>query len=107
MPATHNDHPTTAASPTLYLAFELGWTSWKLAFTDAPARPPPLVTIPARDLDALQRQISRAHRGQPPRPPRQERRPRRGQAPGDAPAAPRRRMRPLGRRPRAQPRGRG
>ena len=57
MSATHDLHPTTDASNTLYLAFELGWTSWNLAFTTATAQKPRLRTITARDLDALQREI--------------------------------------------------
>ena len=57
MSATHDCHPTTTGSNTLYFAFELGWTSWNLAFTTAMAQKPRLRTIPARDLDALQREI--------------------------------------------------
>ena len=67
-------HPTTAGSNTLYLAFELGWTSWNLAFTTAMAQKPRLRTIPARDLDALQREILRAKQ--------------RFALPGDAPSSP-------------------
>jgi transposase len=44
------------------LAFELGWTSWGLAFSTAPARPPRRVSIPARDLASLRREIDRARR---------------------------------------------
>ena len=33
MSATHGTDSTTAASPVLYLAFELSSISWKLAFT--------------------------------------------------------------------------
>ncbi|QDV36177.1 IS110 family RNA-guided transposase [Tautonia plasticadhaerens] len=62
MPATHDRDHSTASTPTLYLAFELGWTTWKLAFADAPARAPRQVTIPARDTDALRREIARARR---------------------------------------------
>ena len=57
MSATHDLHPTTTGSNTLYLAFDLGWSSWTLAFTTAMAQKPRLRTIPARDLDALQREI--------------------------------------------------
>jgi transposase len=60
MPATHVPDPTPHASPKLYLAFELGWTSWNLAFSTAMAQKPRLRTIPARDLDGLQREIRRA-----------------------------------------------
>lgn len=66
MSATHDRHPTTTPTSTLHLAFELGWTTWKLAFTTATAtataRRPRLVTIPARDLEALEREITRARR---------------------------------------------
>ena len=60
MSATHDLILPRTASTTLYLAFELGWTSWNLAFTTAMAQKPRLRTIPARDLDALQREIHRA-----------------------------------------------
>jgi transposase len=60
MSATHDQNSTPAAPTKLYLAFELGWTSWNLAFTAAMAQKPRLRTIPARDLDGLQREISRA-----------------------------------------------
>ena len=60
MSATHVSHPTAPASTTLYLAFELGWTSWSLAFTTGMAQKPRLRTIPARDLEALRREIQRA-----------------------------------------------
>lgn len=60
MSATHVSHPTPTAIPTLYLAFELGWTSWNLAFSTGMAQKPRLRAIPARDLEALQREISRA-----------------------------------------------
>src|SRR6516165_521570 len=46
--------------PTLYLAFELGWNDWKLAFATAPADNPRLVSIRARDLNALQLEIAKA-----------------------------------------------
>ncbi len=57
MSATHDLHPTTTASNTLFLAFDLGWTSLNLAFTTAMAQKPRLRTIPARDLEGLQREI--------------------------------------------------
>jgi transposase len=60
MPATHVSHPTPTNAPTLYLAFELGWTTWNLAFTTGMARKPRLRTIRARDLDALRLEIQRA-----------------------------------------------
>jgi transposase len=60
MSATHVHDSTPQDSPKLYLAFELGWTSWNLAFTTAMAQKPRLRTIRARDLDGLQREIRRA-----------------------------------------------
>jgi len=62
MSATHDHDRTTSAAAPLYLAFELGWTSWGLAFSTAPAQPPRRVTIPARDLASLHREIDRARR---------------------------------------------
>src|SRR3954452_8305616 len=60
MSATHDPDRTTSAPAPLYLAFELGWTSWGLAFSTAPAQPPRRVTIPARDTGALRREVDRA-----------------------------------------------
>jgi transposase len=60
MSATHDPDRTTTTAAPLYLAFELGWTSWGLAFSTAPALPPRRVTIPARDLGSLGREIDRA-----------------------------------------------
>jgi transposase len=60
MSATHDHDRITSAAAPLYLAFELGWTSWGLAFSTAPALPPRRVTIPARDLGSLRREIDRA-----------------------------------------------
>jgi hypothetical protein len=48
MSATHDQNRTTATT-TLYLAFELGWNSWGLAFSTAPAQPPRRVAIPAQN----------------------------------------------------------
>ena len=59
MSATHNHDSTPTASIKLYLGFDLGWTSWNLAFTTDMAQKPRLRTIPARDLDANQREIQR------------------------------------------------
>src|SRR6516162_877831 len=62
MSATHGTDSTTATAPVLYLAFELGWTSWKLAFTVGAGQKPRLRSIPARDTDALMREIPAARR---------------------------------------------
>ncbi len=44
----------------LHLAFELGWTKWKLAFSTGPAQKPRLRGIKARDLAALRVEIAKA-----------------------------------------------
>jgi transposase len=46
----------------LYLAFDLGRSEWKLAFSTAPAEAPRLRTIAAGDLAALQRELDLARR---------------------------------------------
>jgi transposase len=60
--------PDGAMVPTLYLAFELGNTEWKLGLTAAVDRPVLMRTVAARDLAALEREIARAkvHFGLPP-----------------------------------------
>jgi transposase len=60
MTATPQIDPTTSADPVLYLALELGWNSWKLAFTTGLGQSPRLRAIPARDLTALAGEIARA-----------------------------------------------
>jgi transposase len=62
MSATHEFDRSTAARAPLYLAFELGWDAWGLAFATASAQPPRRVSIRARSLDALDREIRRAKR---------------------------------------------
>jgi transposase len=44
----------------LHLAFELGWTHWKLAFTIGHGQKPRQRTIEARDLVALEQEIAKA-----------------------------------------------
>lgn len=51
---------SSAAEPVLYLAFELAETTWKLAATVGLGQRPRLRTIPARDLDALEHELTRA-----------------------------------------------
>lgn len=67
MAATRETHcnrtgTTGNGRPVLFLAFELGWSEWKLAFTIGPAQKPRLRTIVARDLAALEREIAAAKR---------------------------------------------
>jgi len=45
---------------TLYLAFDLGWTEWSLAFATAPADQPRLRQVGARNLTELLKEISKA-----------------------------------------------
>lgn len=59
MTATHTTH-ATAPAVRLHLAFELGWTEWKLAFTSGHGQAPRLRTIRARDLEVLATEIARA-----------------------------------------------
>ena len=48
--------------PALYLAFELGWSEWKLAFASAPADAPRLRTVAARNTEAVLQEIAKAKR---------------------------------------------
>lgn len=49
-------------SPRLYLALELGWDSWKVAFTAGVGQPPRLRQVPGRDWMTLLREIAAAKR---------------------------------------------
>ncbi len=49
--------PTLPEPPALYLALELSTRSWKLAFSTGHGQQPRLHNVPARDLDALIREI--------------------------------------------------
>src|SRR3990172_8052379 len=51
---------STVSTPVLHLAFELGQARWKLGFTTGLGQRPRERTIAARDLEALEREISRA-----------------------------------------------
>ncbi len=59
MTATHNSKITTKTD-VLYLAFELGESDWKLAFTVGVGQKPRLRSMPARDLPRLQEEIAKA-----------------------------------------------
>lgn len=61
MTATRNCKVTTQ-SEVLYLAFELGETDWKLAFTVGVGQKPRLRSMPARDLPRLQEEIMKARK---------------------------------------------
>jgi transposase len=49
-----------AIVPTLYVAFDLGGSSWKLAATTGPGQAPRLRTVPARALDRTLGELARA-----------------------------------------------
>ena len=59
MTATHDSKITTQTG-VLYLAFELGETEWKLAFTIGMGQKPRLRSMPARDLPRLHDEIVKA-----------------------------------------------
>jgi transposase len=60
MSATHATDSTIPTAPVLYLAFELGWTTWKLAFTIGAGQPPRIRSIPARNIVSVMLEIKRA-----------------------------------------------
>lgn len=57
---TTRDVQSTNNGTRLYLAFDLGWTEWKLAFTTGHAQAPRLRSLRARDLVGVLREIQRA-----------------------------------------------
>jgi transposase len=59
MTATRTNNGTTRTE-SLYVAFELGWTEWKLAFTTCQAEKPRLRKLAARDLPGLEQEIAKA-----------------------------------------------
>ena len=61
--ATRPAQYTGAATPDLYLTFDLGIEEWKLGFTTEPGATPRTRVIPARDLDRLTGEITAAKRG--------------------------------------------
>jgi hypothetical protein len=60
MSATHALDSTPPRTRTLYLAFELGWTTWNLGFNTGMGRKPRLRSMPARNLALLHMEIQRA-----------------------------------------------
>ena len=54
--------PTLPEPPALYLALELSNRSWKLAFSTGHGQKPRFRNVPARDLDALIREIALARK---------------------------------------------
>lgn len=57
---TTRENQSSNTAIRLYLAFDLGWSEWKLAFTIGHGQSPRLRTIRARDLESLLREIARA-----------------------------------------------
>src|SRR5262245_13200936 len=66
MPANLRPHSSrgviTSEQPVLYVALELGWNSWKLAFAAGPGPAPRRREMPARDVTALAEEIAAAKR---------------------------------------------
>ena len=66
MPANLRPHSSlrlvTNEQPVLYLAIELGWDSWKLAFATGPGPAPREREMPARDVPRLLQEIGEAKR---------------------------------------------
>jgi transposase len=57
---TARSQQSTVRSPGLYLAFELGWSEWKLAFASAPADAPRFRSVGARDTQVVLQEIAKA-----------------------------------------------
>jgi transposase len=63
MTATRTQHSTKQTQGrVLYLAFELGWNEWKLAFATGPADNPRLRSIGGRNTEAVLQEIAKAKR---------------------------------------------
>ena len=60
MSATRTVHSTSRVSPVLYVAFELSWGTWKLAFSVGPGRPARIRSIPARCESLVMSEIEKA-----------------------------------------------
>jgi transposase len=60
MSATHATQCTIPAGPVLYVAFELSWGTWKLAFTIGAGQAPRIRTVLARSTAAVMREIKLA-----------------------------------------------
>jgi transposase len=59
-PVRTHIEPEAPSQPTLFLAFELGQSKWKLGFTIGMAQQPRERTIPAGDIARLQQEITQA-----------------------------------------------
>ena len=60
MSATHTAQSNTTAAPVLYLALELSWNAWKLAFTSASDRRPDSAPSPPATPTLLLAEIAKA-----------------------------------------------
>jgi transposase len=64
MTATRKQHSTkrspATSPPVLYLAFEMGWSEWKLAFVTGPADNPRLRNVAGRNTAAVLQEIAKA-----------------------------------------------
>src|ERR1700693_3879976 len=60
MAATRTQYATAAPAPVLYLAFELGWNEWTLAFATGAAGAPRLRKVQARNLKQVRAEIAKA-----------------------------------------------
>ena len=60
MSATHTVHATPNAGPVLYVALELSWGIWKMAFTIGAGQPPRIRSVPARCTTLVLDEIRKA-----------------------------------------------
>ena len=60
MSAAHAVHSTPTAGPVLYVAFELGWGTWKMAFIVGAGQSPRIRTVPARLTSSVLHEIKKA-----------------------------------------------
>jgi transposase len=60
MAATRKQYSVSLTNRVLYLAFELGWSEWTLAFTTGAAEAPRLVKVRARDMGKVLAEIRKA-----------------------------------------------
>jgi transposase len=60
MSATHTIQSTPTSAPVLYVAFELSWKTWKMAFTVGAGQPPRIRTVPAHCARVAMDEIKKA-----------------------------------------------
>jgi transposase len=60
MTATHSVDSTVVTAPVLYLSLELGWRTWKLAFTIGRGQKPRLRTITGRSTETFLAEVKAA-----------------------------------------------